>query len=50
MPIIHLEFNVSRESLLKAIEQLGPMELDQLVSEVLALQRVAPPLRCNLGS
>ena len=38
MPTIHLEFNVPRESLLKAIEQLGPMELDELVAEVLALQ------------
>jgi hypothetical protein len=39
---------VSPESLLKAIEELGPMDLDQLVSEVLALQArrrvpTAPP-------
>ena len=30
MPTIHLELEVSRESLLKAIEELGPVELDQL--------------------
>jgi hypothetical protein len=34
MPTIHLEAEVSRESLLKAIEQLNPQELDQLVIEV----------------
>jgi transcriptional regulator of heat shock response len=34
MPTIHLEAQVSRESLLKAIEQLNPQELDQLVIEV----------------
>jgi hypothetical protein len=38
MPTIHLELEVSHEALLKAIEDLGPLELDQLVSEVLALQ------------
>jgi Concanavalin A-like lectin/glucanases superfamily len=38
MPTIHLELEVSRESLLKAIEDLGPTELDELVSELLALQ------------
>jgi hypothetical protein len=38
IPTIHLELEVSRESLLKAIEELGSMEFDQLVSEVLALQ------------
>jgi hypothetical protein len=36
-PTIHLEAEVSRESLLKAIEQLSPTELDQFVSEVLDL-------------
>jgi len=38
MPTIHVEAEVSRESLLKAIEQLSPPELDQLVTEVLTLQ------------
>lgn len=52
MPTIHLEFKVSRESLLKAIEQLGPMELDQLVSEVLATQarRAAATLSSGIVS
>ena len=36
MPTIHLEAEVSRQSLLKAIEQLT--KLDQLVIEVLSLQ------------
>lgn len=38
MPTIHLEAEVSRQSLLKAIEQLSPQELDQLVIEVLSLR------------
>lgn len=38
MPSIRVELEVSRESLLRAIEHLGPLELDQLVSEVLATQ------------
>jgi hypothetical protein len=38
MATIHLLAEVSRESLLKAIEQLSPLELDQLVIEVLSLR------------
>jgi hypothetical protein len=38
MPTIRLEVEVSSELLLKAIEQLGPMELDELVSELRTLQ------------
>lgn len=38
MPTIHLEAEVSRESLLKAVEQLSPIELDQFVAEVLNLR------------
>ncbi len=34
MPTIHPEAGVSRESLLKAIEQLSPQDLDQLAVEV----------------
>src|SRR5579872_5272356 len=36
-PTNHLEPPVSRESLLKAIGQLSPMELDDFISNVLAL-------------
>jgi hypothetical protein len=38
MATIHPLAEVSRESLLKAIEQLSPLELDQLVIEVLSLR------------
>jgi hypothetical protein len=50
MPTIHLEAVVCRESLLKAIDQLSPMELDQLVSEALALQARRGTTRQRLDS
>jgi hypothetical protein len=48
MPTIQFEAEVSLESLLNAIERHGPLELDQIVSEVRALQArrrvpVVPP-------
>jgi hypothetical protein len=44
MPTIHLEAEVSREALLKAVEQLSPPELDQFVTDVLTLRsRHGPP-------
>ncbi|HKI20354.1 MAG TPA: hypothetical protein VKA15_20870 [Isosphaeraceae bacterium] len=45
MPTIHLEAEVSRESLLKAVKQLSPLELDQFVSEVLSLRAQRVPGR-----
>jgi hypothetical protein len=45
MPTIHLEAEVSRESLLKAVEQLSPLELDRFVSEVLSLRTHRVPGR-----
>lgn len=46
MPTIHVEAEVSREELLKAVEQLSPQELSQFVSQVLTLRarRDAPGL------
>lgn len=46
MPTIHVEPEVSREELLKAVEQLSPQELSQFVSQVLTLRarRDAPGL------
>jgi hypothetical protein len=38
MPTIHLEAEVSRESLLKAVEQLNSTELEQFVTDVLNLR------------
>ena len=37
MPTIHVEAQVSRDELLKAVEQLSTLELEQFVSEVLTL-------------
>jgi len=45
MPTIHLEAEVSRQSLLKAVEQLSPLELDQFVAEVLNLRAHRVPGR-----
>ncbi len=47
MPIIHLEADVSPELLLKAVEQLSPLELDQFVSEVLNLRAHRVPGRLS---
>jgi len=46
MPTIHVEAEISREELLKAVEQLGAQELEQFVSQVLCLRalRGAPGL------
>jgi hypothetical protein len=46
MPTIHVEAEVSREELLKAVEQLSPQELEQFVSQVLSLRarRESPAL------
>ncbi len=46
MPTVHVEAEISREELLKAVEQLSPPELSQFVSQVLALRarREAPSL------
>src|SRR5262249_34240415 len=38
MPTIHLEAEVSRESLLKAVDQLNSTDLDQFVKEILNLR------------
>jgi hypothetical protein len=38
MPTIHLEAEVSRESLLKAVDQLNSTELEQFVTDVLNLR------------
>jgi hypothetical protein len=45
MPTIHLQAEVSREALLKAVEQLSPPELDQFVTEVLSLRSTQAPGR-----
>ena len=51
MPTIHLEAKVSREALLKAVEQLSPQDLDQFVAEVLTLRsRHGPPRLCAIES
>jgi hypothetical protein len=46
MPTIHVEAEVSREELLKAVEQLSPQELEQFVFQVLSLRarRESPAL------
>jgi len=46
MPTIHVEAEISRDELLKAVEQLGAQELEQFVSQVLSLRarREAPGL------
>jgi hypothetical protein len=38
MPTIHVAAEVSREDLLKAVEQLGAQELEQFVSQVMSLR------------
>ena len=38
MPTIHVEAQVSPEELLKAVDQLGPAELEHLLARVLALR------------
>jgi hypothetical protein len=45
MPTIHLQAEVSRDALLKAVEQLSPPELDQFVAAVLKLQLRRGPAR-----
>jgi hypothetical protein len=46
MPMIHFEAEGSRESLLKAVDQLNSTELDEFVQEVLNLRaRRRPPDR-----
>jgi hypothetical protein len=47
MATIHLEAEVTRESLLKAVEQLSPPELRQFVAEVLTLQARRAPDRLS---
>jgi hypothetical protein len=46
MPTVRVEAHLSSEELLQAVQQLGPDELEQFVSEVLSLraQRQAPCL------
>jgi hypothetical protein len=38
MPTIHVAAEVSREELLKAVEQLSPQELEQFIAQVLSLR------------
>jgi hypothetical protein len=45
MPTIHLEAEVTRESLLKAVDQLNATELDQFVKDVLNLRARRRPDR-----
>ncbi len=45
MSSIHVQAEVSRDSLLRAIEQLSPTELDQLVAQVLSLRAERSPSR-----
>jgi hypothetical protein len=45
MPTIHLEAEVSHESLLKAVDQLNSNELDQFVTDVLNLRARRGPDR-----
>jgi hypothetical protein len=46
MTTVHIEANISTEQLLRAVEQLPPVELTALVDQILALQarREAPHL------
>jgi hypothetical protein len=46
MPTIRVEAEISREELLKAVEQLSPQELEQFIAQVLSLRarREAPGL------
>ena len=44
MPTIHLEAEVSRESLLNAVDQLNSTELDQFVTDVLDLRARRAPI------
>lgn len=49
---IHVEAQVSPEELLKAVEQLGPPDLDQLLARVLAARahRKAPSIAADDGA
>jgi len=60
MPTLHVEAQLSSEELLRAIRQLSPAELEQLVAQIMALRaqltapRLSPPetdllLRINQG-
>jgi hypothetical protein len=46
MPTVHVEAEISRDELLKAVEQLSPGDFSQFLSQVLALRarREAPSL------
>ena len=51
MPTIHLQAEVSCETLLKAVEQLSPPEFDEFVTEVLTRRsRLGPRLATALES
>jgi hypothetical protein len=49
MPTVYVEAKISRDELLKAVDQLSPPELSQFVSQVLALRarREAPSLSAS---
>src|SRR3954447_4259804 len=49
MPTVHIEAEISRDELLKAVEQLGPGDFSLFLSQVLALRarREAPSLSAS---